>query len=160
MSILFSASEAVSMAVEIEKNGVNFYNTLAAETDDEQSKELFSFLAAEEVKHKIFFRKMLENLPEVTLSPAEEEEYGNYLGALAKSRIFTPDLDPMELLNETKNNVAAIDLAIEFEKDSILFFYELMEQAIEEDKKVIEELIKEEKSHFSRLIVLKSRLTQ
>lgn len=158
MSILFSASEAVSMAIEIETNGINFYNAMATNTGDKKSKEVFTLLAGEEVKHKKIFQRMLENIPEVTLSPAEEEEYENYLGALAKSRIFTPSMDPFELLNKTKNNIDAIDLAIEFEKDSILFFYELMDQAIEQDKQLIDNLIKEEKSHFSKLIVLKGSL--
>jgi len=155
MSILFSASEVVTMAVQIEKNGLEFYNAMAAKAQSEKSKELFSFLAAEEIRHKATFQKMLNSLKQLELTASEEEEYNNYLGALTSSRVFSQQAPTDEVVKDL-DDMAAIDMAIEAEKDSVLFYYELMEQAMDEDKAAIERIIKEEKSHYAMLMRMKS----
>ena len=155
MSILFSASEVVTMAVQIEKSGLEFYNAMAAKAQSEKSKELFSFLAAEEIKHRATFQKMLNNLKQLELTSSEEEEYNNYLGALTSSRVFNPKATTEEIVKNL-DDMAAIDMAIEAEKDSILFYYELMGQVMDEDKAAIEQIIKEEKSHYAMLMRMKN----
>ena len=156
MSILFSASEIVTMAVEIEKNGMAFYNALAARSKNEKAKELYTILAAEEVKHQVTFKKILKDLKELELSAAEEEEYNNYLGALTSSRVFRSDVDLEALLAEADTEIGAINMAIDAEKDSILFYYELLGQAISENSEAIEQVIKEEKTHMAKLINLRA----
>ena len=158
MSILFSAPEVVKMALEIERNGIVFYNAMANKTDDENVRELCVFLAGEEVRHKITFQKVLDGLVKVELKASEEEEYNNYLRALTSSRIFKTDVNIEELMEGLKNDVEAIDLAIETEKDSILFYYELMDQSIDEDRSDIEGVIKEEKAHYAKLMGMRGQL--
>jgi len=155
MSILFSASEVVTMAVQIEKNGLEFYSKMAKKAQTEKSAELFKFLAAEEVRHAATFKTMLNSLKQLELTAAEEEEYNNYLGALTSSRVFNQDVNTDEIVKNL-DDATAIDLAIEAEKDSILFYYELMEQAMNEDKAAIEKVIKEEKSHYAMLMRMKN----
>ena len=144
------------MAVQIEKNGMEFYLAMAAKAETEKSKELFSFLAAEEVRHKATFQKMLNSLKQLELTASEEEEYNNYLGALTSSRVFKQEVSTEELVKGL-DDMAAIDIAIEAEKDSILFYYELMEQALNEDKAAIEKVIREEKSHYAMLMRMKNQ---
>jgi len=158
MSILFSASEVVTMAIQIEKNGMNFYNAMAAKSDNEQAIELFTFLAAEEIKHKGTFQKMLDGLKKVELSANDQEEYNNYLGALTSARVFNKNVDTEEFVKDL-DDLAALDLAIEAEKDSILFYYELLEQALSDDRAPIERVIKEEKAHYAKLKKLKNELS-
>lgn len=155
MSILFSASEVVTMAVQIEKNGLEFYNAMTAKAQSEKSKKLFAFLASEEIRHRATFQKMLNNLKQLELTASEEEEYNNYLGALTSSRVFKPVATTEEIVRNL-DDMAAIDMAIEAEKDSILFYYELMEQVMDEDKSEIEQIIKEEKSHYAMLMRMKN----
>ena len=155
MSILFSASEVVTMAVQIEKNGLEFYSKMAKKAQTEKSEELFKFLAAEEVRHAATFKTMLNSLKQLELTAVEEEEYNNYLGALTSSRVFNQDVNTDEMVKNL-DDMAAIDMAIEAEKDSILFYYELMEQAMNEDKAAIERVIKEEKSHYAMLMRMKN----
>lgn len=157
MSILFSASEVVTMAIEIEKNGMNFYNAMAAKSESDQAKELFTFLAAEEIKHKGTFQKMLDGLKKVELTANDQEEYNNYLGALTSSRVFNKNIDIDDFVQDL-DDLAALNIAIEAEKDSILFYYELLEQALAEDRADIERVIKEEKSHYAKLTKLKNDL--
>ncbi|MBE9535896.1 MAG: ferritin family protein [Proteobacteria bacterium] len=159
MSILFSASEVVTMAVEIEKNGMAFYNALAARSKNEKAKELYTFLAAEEVRHKVTFQKLLDGLKKMELTAFEEDEYNNYLGALTSSRIFRSDVNLDDILAEADTDVKAMNLAIDAEKDAILFYYELLGQALSENSKAIEHIIKEEKNHMAKLICLRAELT-
>ena len=155
MSILFSASEVVTMAVQIEKNGLEFYSKMAKKAQTEKSEELFKFLAAEEVRHAATFKTMLNSLKQLELTAVEEEEYNNYLGALTSSRVFNQDVNTDEMVKNL-DDMAAINMAMEAEKDSILFYYELMEQAMDEDKTAIEQVIKEEKSHYAMLMRMKN----
>lgn len=157
MSILFSASEVITMAIEIEKNGMNFYNAMAAKSENDSTKELFTFLAAEEIKHKGTFQKMLDGLKKLELSANDQEEYNNYLGALTSSRVFNKNADIDDFVKDL-DDLAALDIAIEAEKDSILFYYELLEQALADDRGDIERVIKEEKSHYAKLTKLKNDL--
>ncbi len=155
MSILFSASEVITMAVQIEKNGLEFYSKMAKKAQTEKTEELFKFLAAEEVRHAATFQKMLNSLKQLELTASEEEEYNNYLGALTSSRVFNREVNTDEIVKNL-DDATAIDLAIEAEKDSILFYYELMEQAMNEDRSAIEKVIKEEKSHYAMLMRMKN----
>ncbi len=155
MSILFSASEVITMAVQIEKNGLEFYSKMAKKAQTEKSEELFKFLAAEEVRHAATFQKMLNSLKQLELTASEEEEYNNYLGALTSSRVFNQEVNTDEIVKNL-DDATAIDLAIEAEKDSILFYYELMAQAMNEDRSAIEKVIKEEKSHYAMLMRMKN----
>ncbi len=159
MSILFTASEVVTMAIEIEKNGMNFYNTMSARADRNETKELFTFLAGEEVVHKATFQKMLNHLKNPELTASEGEEYNSYLRALTSSRVFKTDVNVDELVAGVRNDIDAINMAIEAEKDSILFYYELQAQAFDEDKEAIDRVIQEEKSHYAKLINLRGQLT-
>ena len=155
MSIIFSASEVVTMAIQIEKNGLEFYNAMAAKAQSDSSKKLFAFLAGEEVRHRATFQQMLNNLKQLEFTASEEEEYNNYLGALTSSRVFNPKASTEEIVKDL-NDLAAIEMAMEAEKDSILFYYELMGQVLEEDKAQIEQVIKEEKSHYAMLVRMKN----
>ena len=46
----------------------------------------------------------------------------------------------------------AINLAIGFEKETLLFFYDLRERIPEKDRPVVENVIEEEKRHIRRLV--------
>ncbi|MDH3973273.1 MAG: ferritin family protein [Deltaproteobacteria bacterium] len=158
MSILFSASEVMTIAIQIEKNGLNFYNAMAAKSENKEAKELFKFLADEEVKHYSTFQKLLNGLKKLEISAYDQEEYNNYLGALTSSRVFNRDANTAEFVKDL-TDLDAVEIAIEAEKDSILFYYELLEQAFSEDKNEIEKVIKEEKIHYAKLIKLKKDLS-
>lgn len=155
MSVLFSASEIVEMAIQIEKNGLNFYRTMAAKTKNEQVKNIFSFLVAEEVQHEKTFSKLLKDLPIVEMSHTAEAEYNSYLNALTSSRIFNSNVDMDELVKEISDDIEAVDFAIRAEQDAILFYYELKQRTRDEGLADIEAIIEEEKMHFSKLTQLK-----
>ena len=55
----FSGSDIVEIAVEIEKNGYDFYTKLSTQLKDQKAKEAFRFMANEEKQHIEDFKKMM-----------------------------------------------------------------------------------------------------
>ena len=48
----FQPSEIISLAVEVEEKGANFYRRLADKVEAEEVKKLLLYLSTEEEKHK------------------------------------------------------------------------------------------------------------
>jgi len=160
MSALFTASEIVAMAVEVEKNGLAFYQAMASRAKDESARNVFAFLAKEEAEHKNTFQALLDDLSPLEMSHTDEAEYHNYLNAIVSTRIFNLDINIDELVQSVVSDIEAVDIAIGTEKESILFYYELREQAREEGRENIDGIIKEEKSHLTRLVQLREALVK
>jgi len=160
MSVLFTAAEIVTMAIEAEKNGLAFYQAMATKTKDDNVRNIFAFLAEEEAEHKDSFQALFDDLSVVDMSHTDEAEYHNYLNALASTRIFKPDVNMDELVQNITTDIEAVDIAISTEKESILFYYELREQVQNEGRGNINEVIKEEKTHLARLVALREALVK
>ena len=152
---VFRAEEIVDFAVQIERNGEQFYKALAEQTTDAELSSIFADLAAEEEKHIIDFQSLLENLKNVSLNESYPGEYEDYVEGLAKNHVFTKGVD--EALASVKNPIDGINMALRFEQDSILFFYELKELVFGSNADIVDKLIKEEKKHIHRLLGIKNQ---
>jgi len=62
MSGIFKGSEIVEIGIKIEKNGREFYQSLADSSQNEKVKESCRYLAGEEEKHVEDFKKLLPSL--------------------------------------------------------------------------------------------------
>ena len=62
MPTSYSATELMEMAVDTEKGGKLFYETVAAQTKDDNLKGLFSYLADEENKHIRVFEDIAKTI--------------------------------------------------------------------------------------------------
>ena len=160
MSVLFTAAEIVTMAVEAEKNGFAFYQAMVNKAKDDNARNIFAFLAKEEAEHESSFQALLEEVSPVDMSHTDEAEYHSYLNAFASTRIFKPDVNIDELVQTIASDVEAVDIAICMEKESILFYYELREKVQSEGRGCINEIIKEEKTHLTRLVQLREALVK
>ena len=155
--IHFSAKEVLEMAIRIEENGVEFYTRSVNATKSERLKELFTFLAKEEKKHIACFEDMdkrveSDDLPG-NIDPYLEEE-ALYLKALANSRVFTNAHEGKRLAGEVRGENDILQTAINMEKDSILFYYELHNAVRDKDKTTLKNLIQQEKDHLRKLTEL------
>ncbi len=152
--VFFSGSEIVEVAIQIERNGLSFYRSLASSMAQKDLKDLFNHLADEEEKHIESFQSFYESLKEYRPSIPDEEEYYDYVNMLAQMNVFTKKEGIGELLEKIKEKKGALDMAIGFEKDSILFFEEIKELVRGSHKKAVEELIRQEKGHLRRLFLM------
>jgi rubrerythrin len=153
MSFL-TAAEALRWAMEIEENGEAFYNTVAAKSADPELKALFEDLAVQEREHYQVFQKMLEKVkPEPDLSSvgAQYDDYEYYLQAALANALFAGQDKGLTLARKAQDREAALRAAMGFEKDTLLFFYDLREMVSEAERGAISDIILEEKSHLRRL---------
>ncbi len=152
---VFKAEEVIDFAVQIEKNGQLFYQALADKMDNKDLSLIFEELAIQESKHIIDFQKLLGNLKDTPLNESYLGEYEEYVKGLAENHVFTKGID--EALESVKKPVDGINMAINFEQDSIMFFNELKELVSPGNAAVVSNLIGEEKKHILRLLDLKKK---
>lgn len=157
MSITFSGRELLEIAIQIEKNGFTFYTHVARKVDEPKTVEVINWLAHEENSHIKRFEEILSRSKGEVLdmSPTEFEEYTLYLKALADARVFPSELKAREAASGIKSERDAINMAIEFEKDSLLFLHAMKEMIPVEDVFAVEELQREEMLHLKKLVGLK-----
>ncbi len=155
MSFSFNAAEVFQTAVEIEKNGLDFYTKASQAMSDPDMKELFASLAKDEVAHKKRFENILSDLPEELKRPTVSDPDGEvdlYIRALAGQHVFGPGdrpaIDPENL--GTIEDV--LKLAIQFEKDSVIFYLNMQENTSEgKAREIVTILVNEELRHVRRL---------
>ena len=157
MSINFSADEVFEMGMDVEKNGEAYYKKAAELAKDPQIKKAFNYLAAEEQKHWETFKELRESLPPKSSMPTiadPEGQKGLYLDALVRSRLFNNTREAEKVASSVENEIEALKAALNFEKDTILFF-QTMQSMTREDlgRDKIQQLIEEEQKHVIRISV-------
>ena len=158
MSEEFAGSEIVRMGVEIEKNGRDFYNTLVNKTRDSKIKGIFEHLALEEEKHISVFEQILKLLENYEPAEVYPGEYFAYMKVLAGEHVFTQKNTGAEVANKAADDKAAVDLGIEFEKDSIIFYEGMKKVVSDHEHDIVNGLIAQEQNHLRKLVELKGEL--
>ncbi len=149
MSFTYNADEIFEMALQIERNGVQFYCRAAEKTDDPDHRVLLADLADMERCHEAVFAEMKEEFSKKEKEPAAFDPAGEavlYLQALANMRVFfEKKIDPTSMEEILKS-------AIDAEKDSIIFYLGMRDLVPEKNgKDRIEAIIGEEKKHIQLL---------
>ena len=159
MSIVFSISELINIAIGIERRGITFYDIMAKSTDNEIARETFQSLADMEREHIQIFQDMLGEADKYPPSETSTGEYADYFQALVDSAVFTDDLITSEMATQADSDIKAVELGISAEKDSILFYYEMKDIMPPSALPLIDRVIAEEKSHLRQLSEIKKNLT-
>jgi rubrerythrin len=149
-----TAAEALKWAMEIEKNGEVFYNQVAAKSADAEVKALCEDLAAQERGHYRVFQQMLERVrsdPDLSSVGVQYDEYQTYLQVALDQALFAGPDKGLTLARQAQDRETALRAAMGFEKDTLLFFYDLREMVSEAERGTISDVILEEKSHLRRL---------
>jgi len=158
MSIYFSASELLEIAIGIERNGAAFYQALADKTQDNDIKATYNYLADQENKHLELFQGMLGSIGQYKPPEAYAEEYMLYLKSLIDNRVFADPAEAQQKAEKISDAMEAIDMGLQAEKDSILFYAEMQNLVRESDRRVVHNVIEEEKRHVRRLYEIKATL--
>ncbi len=146
MASFVSAADAVAAAVEIEKRGHSFYCAVRDKATSQADKDFFSFMAEEEKRHEEIFAHMLARLGGVPLpAGASDDEYLMYVQALLDSHsLFLKNQESLALMSP-------YDRAVQFEKDTLLFFVALEPMVPASEAKYIQACADEEKKHLRML---------
>ncbi len=158
MSIVFSGSELINTAIAIEGRGAAFYDTMSRTARSKEEKQIFHMLAEMEHRHIGIFQEMLTESETFKLAQNEAEDYNGYLSALVDSAVFPDDMATSEAVSCTDSDIGALELAINAEKDSLLFYYEMRDIMPKSAHETVNRVITEEKFHLRQLSTLKKRL--
>lgn len=158
MSIIFSGDELVRVAIDIERRGIVFYDIMAQSTENVAAGKAFRYLADVERQHVQIFQDILTEINEYQISEREVEDHNAYFKSLIENAIFTDDTITSEMATNAESDTAALELGICAEKDSILFYYEILERMPQSVKATLDRIINEEKTHLRQLTELKKNI--
>ena len=158
MSIFFTGSELVNIAIGIERNGAAFYNSLVESSKDDAVQRTYQHLADKEMEHLETFQKMFNSIGSHQLPETFTEEYDSYLKALVDSLIFSNDQVAREMALQVGSDDEAIQIALGVEKESILFYTEIRDLVRSSDRDTVNRIVQEEKSHVRELSEIKRNL--
>ncbi len=154
---VFEASDIVEIAIRIEENGTNFYKYAEQIAKQEEAKKLFADLAVAEIAHKKTFEGIFAKMEKYSPPESYAGEYGSYLRDYVDSNIiFTREAMDKEL-SKVKDTLSALDFAIRREMDSILYYHEIKRFVPPAQHGAIDQIIDEERKHFSSLSEAKKR---
>jgi len=157
MKEILSASEAVELGIQIEKNGYDFYSILSRKINDPVLVSIFDLLAKEEEKHIAVFRKILDGLDGSGVEVGVGNEYLAYMSSISHQYVFTENLKGREIAQKISTALESIDLGIGFEKDSIIFYQGIETIVPMNEKGIVSELILQEEKHLKRLLDFKNK---
>ncbi|MBN2029187.1 ferritin family protein [bacterium] len=158
MEAKYAGSEILQMAVEIEKHGKAFYDSVVRVMKNPQAREIFQFLSDEEERHEVIFRKMLQEVHQKNESGYDDETVTFYFRSLIEKKVFPTSEEAESMEKDLGDPLVAIHIALSLEKESILFYHELLPVTNEKDHPVIDKIIDEERDHIQRILKLKSDL--
>jgi len=146
---MFSRAEIIDLAIQIEKNGEKVYRDALQKISDQSLSSLLEWLADEEVEHAKWFSDLKPTITEAAVDPDLEEMGKTMLQRGLGDQTFSlteVDFSKIEQIE------AVIKLAIEFERDTVVF-YERIESLIEDEETMdhLKKIIEEENRHVQVL---------
>lgn len=153
---LFSDVEGLRIAMEIEARGMAFYQKAHEHAKQAEHKDLFLLLHHEEVAHFETFKNMYEEIKKQEGAGDSEylfdQEASRYLTVLAEAHVFPPGEKAAEAVAKLNTLEEILKLALQAEKDSILFYDELARQSkFEKAREIFKTLKEEEQKHVVKL---------
>ena len=142
-------AEVLEIAVKMEQNAAKFYRRAAGMYEDVKISKLFSELAQWEKRHVEIFAEMKERLSQQSWGLGQ---YGSERPDASQSRVPTPvfpDRDsPSQDLTGRETKADVLRMAIQKEKDSIVYYTSLKEFILgDEDIQAVKDIISEEDRH-------------
>ena len=152
----YSIHEVLEQAIRTEQLGNEFYNDMAKRFErDTELNNLFTFLAQQEVQHGKTFSEIKAGTEEEEFE--NWEEVSNYLRAVVESEFFLGKNKSLSSMKNISSPLEAVNFAIGFERETILYFLGLKEAV--KEKQVVDKIINEEKRHIILLSSYRSSLS-
>ena len=151
---MFSITEIIEIAVQLEKNAGKVYREAIGRSKNKELDDLLLQMANEELEHADWFIALRDNIEKSQDRPRVKEMDASLIDDLIGKQTFSlADVD----FSKIKNSKHLIDIFIEFEKDTILF-YEMLKTFIVDEKTIdhLEKIIQEESSHIEKLEELRT----
>jgi rubrerythrin len=146
---MFSASEILDLAVQIEENGEHFYRKALTRLSDQSLREVLLWVADEEAAHRESFLEMKRLAPGNTSDQWAEQVSGAMLKSSLQDHLFSLDEIDLEAVPGLD---ALLETALVLEQDSVTF-YEIIAAFVTEPDTVnqLKAIIAEEEKHIAAL---------
>ena len=143
---MFNITEIIDLAIQIEKNGEKIYRNALQTVSNPSISEILQKLADEEVQHIEWFSKLKQKVQSIPEDPQLEEMKKSILGSVLGDQSFS--LQEVDL-SRIRSTTDLLKSAIEFEKDTILF-YEMIRPLMDDDESLndLDRIITEENQHI------------
>jgi rubrerythrin len=158
MSYLLDVKEILEFAVYIEDRGYEFYVGAMKKFSEPRATELFQYLADEEFKHGKVFKKLMEQSG-AAAAGEQDPEYQAYMKEFVKAHQLGDKEAIQAKLARVVDLEGVLELAMDFEKDSIVFFSELKESFARGNSAPVEKVIREEMGHLRKIFQMKLEMT-
>jgi rubrerythrin len=160
MKLYFNADEIFEMAEEIERQGARFYEKAASMFKEPEIKQMLSGLAAMEVGHEKIFSAMRSKILSDTYKGYDPDELAAaYIRAFTDGKVFDIKKNMADLVTEKSTLDDILKMAIEAEKNSIIFYTgikKVVPEALGKDS--VDNIIAEEMKHIVMLVERMSNL--
>jgi rubrerythrin len=154
----FSPQEILKISIKVEEAGAKLYDKLSEQTDNKEVKKVWDYLKEQEIEHKKIFFNILSQVGDYMVYDLNPGEYNNYIRAIASEYIFSSQLIEEKLGQDFKDDLEAVNFGISIEKESILVYTSFKEYMKTEKKELIDQVIEQEKKHYTDLVNLKRSL--
>lgn len=145
----YSVREIVEMAMQTERLGLEFYNDMSDKFGHMPDlKELFALLARMERHHVEVFEGLLARIAPDSVAPEGWDEAEHYFRAVVESEFFLGKDKALPSMAGMDDPSKAVGFAMAFEKETLLYYVGLDGTLGGADKGILDEIIKEEKSHI------------
>lgn len=148
MNNVENVKDAIKTAIQMEKDGHSFYEKAAAETSSDMGRTIFKSLAADELLHLEVFKKLFDE-------KIGKQEWYNLVSTSNKYvdiPVFPRDLKKVAGTNPDTNEIDALRIAMDSEQRAIDFYTKIRDKSTDEELiKIIDEIIIQEKSHYTVL---------
>jgi rubrerythrin len=151
MAIL-TGDEIIEIAMRLEERGEAFYTTAAEKAFSADVKALFEDLAVQEQYHRRAFQQMGRGVVELALSPEQWDQFQAYTGALLRQSFFEKAGGALSQSVEAMDEQDALQAALGFEKETLLFFHELRGVVKGPSQQTVDHIVEEERRHIQRLV--------
>ena len=155
MVMTFTADEIYEIAEQIERNAVEFYRESAERCPNQDIKNMLLDMSEAESDHLRTFQNMREKLAEEA-GLSIFDPFGRsamYLQAIADARSWEGRINPMQALTGNETVKEIIEIALESEKEMVVFYVGLKDLVyFKAGKDKVEEIIIEELCHISSLL--------
>jgi rubrerythrin len=148
MSEIENVKDAISTAIQMEKDGYAFYQKAAAQTSSDMGKSVFKSLAADELLHLEVFQKLFDE----KVGKQEWYDLVNSSKKYTDIQVFPTDLKKVEGANPDTNEIDALRIAMDSEIKAIDFYTKIRDKTSDDEvNKILDEIIQQEKNHYNIL---------
>jgi len=140
-----SVKESIQTAIQMEKDGFSFYQKAATQTSSDMGKSIFEGIAKDELLHLEVFQKLFED----NVGKSEWDDLVDSSKKYQDLSIFPKDLKAIEGANPDTNELDALRIAMDSEKEAIDYYTVIWENSDDDEvKKIIDVIIDQEKKHY------------